>query len=251
MFGGWGWKFGRDRRGFRGVIPKPAVTIRFRRQLWPPTLAPTLYDGSQEYGELVVPFPWGERRTAVAAKSAMLNVYPEEGMAFTSCAMITFIPNNLIVSDTPSISLTIIEKEGDEATFTPLPVVAKFEGTNDIVVVYIKQSASKRTSSASPSTPSSPGSHRRACERISTRTGAVRAAQGAERQAALDLAAREDGDARPSGLAGQAPVALPVVQARALVRSTADMKKHSALDYGKAAQRACDAGCARERAAAK
>ena len=27
----------------------------------------------------------------------------------------------------------------------------------------------------------------------------------------------------------------------ALVRSTADMKKHSALDYGKAAQRACDA----------
>ena len=31
----------------------------------------------------------------------------------------------------------------------------------------------------------------------------------------------------------------------ALVRSTADMKKHSALDYGKAAQRACDAGCMR------
>ena len=62
--------------------------------------------------------PWGERCTAVAAKSAMLNVYPEEAMAFTSCAMITFIPNNLIVSDTPSISLTLIEKEGDEPTFT-------------------------------------------------------------------------------------------------------------------------------------
>ena len=42
--------------------------------------------------------PWGERRTAVAAKSAMLNVYPEEDMAFTICvSMITFNPNLLIM----------------------------------------------------------------------------------------------------------------------------------------------------------
>ena len=91
-------------------------------------------------GDAVVETLVGPGRTLVAEKKAVISISPDEEMSYLSVSFASVMPQRLIKSDAEHVRFAIVQNETEKPLAGVFPLVARFEATNDVVIIGIKQS---------------------------------------------------------------------------------------------------------------